>query len=186
MNLPEPARPGFAAKLWRRPQRSFLLGIPAGALLAFIVGIGFTGGFIGALQFASTEASCISCHEMNAPFHELAHSVHASNEFGVRASCADCHVPPAFLPGLMRHMAASVEIWGHVTGELDTPAKYDAWHSHRKSGRSWKRMIPPSAEAVIRRPQWHSPARPPQPPYLQQPCTSHWHPAIPASTATRA
>src|ERR1039457_1068719 len=130
MNSPEPARPGFAAWLWRRPQSSFLLGIPAGALLAFIVGIGFTGGFIGALQFASTEASCISCHEMNAPFQELAHSVHASNEFGVRersvhassecgcrASCADCHVPPAFLPGLMRHMAASVEIWGHVTGE---------------------------------------------------------------------
>jgi iron complex outermembrane receptor protein len=47
-------------------------------------------------------------------------------------------------------------------------------------------MIPPSAEAVIRRPQWHSPGRPPRPPYLQQPCTSHWHPAIPASTATRA
>jgi cytochrome c-type protein NapC len=139
MNSPEPARPGFAAWLWRRPQSSFLLGIPAGALLAFIVGIGFTGGFIGALQFASTEASCISCHEMNAPFQELAHSVHASNEFGVRASCADCHVPPAFLPGLMRHMAASVEIWGHVTGELDTPAKYES-HRLALAQKVWKEL----------------------------------------------
>ena len=122
---PEPARRRFAAGLWRRPQRWSLLGIPIGGLLAFIVGMGFTGGFFGALHYASTDAFCTSCHEMNTPFQELAHRVHHSNELGIRAGCADCHVPPAFLPGLMRHMAASVELWGHLTGELDTQAKYE-------------------------------------------------------------
>ena len=39
MNSPQPVRTGFFAWLWRRPQRQFLLGIPAGAAVAFIAGI---------------------------------------------------------------------------------------------------------------------------------------------------
>ena len=139
MDSPEPARRGFAAWLWRRPQRWFLLGIPAGGLLAFIVGIGLTGGFLGALQYSSTDAFCTSCHEMDTPFQELTHSLHHSNELGIRASCADCHVPPAFLPGLMRHMAASVELWGHLTGELDTRAKYEN-HRLALAQKVWKEL----------------------------------------------
>jgi nitrate/TMAO reductase-like tetraheme cytochrome c subunit len=65
---------------------------------------------------------------MDAPTQELSRSVHGANVLGIRAGCADCHVPPAFVPGLMRHVAASLEAWGHITGELDTPAKYE---SHR-------------------------------------------------------
>ena len=136
---PEPARRGFAAWIWRRPRRWFLLGIPAGGLLAFIVGLGFTGGFFGALQYASTVTFCTSCHEMGTPFQELSHSVHYSNQLGIQASCADCHVPPAFLPGLMKHVAASVELWGHVTGELDTPAKYEA-HRMALAQQVWKEL----------------------------------------------
>ncbi len=126
MNSPEPARVGFAAWLWRRPQRWFLFGIPAGGLLAFIVGFGFMGGFIGSLKFAETNAFCTSCHEMSTPFQELSHSVHSSNEFGIQATCGDCHVPPALLPGLWRHVQAVTEVWGHLRGELNTPAKFEA------------------------------------------------------------
>jgi len=136
---PEPARRGFAAWLWRRPQRWFLLGIPAGGLLAFIVGLGFTGGFLGALQYASTVTFCTSCHEMGAPFQELTRSVHYSNQLGIQASCADCHVPPAFVPGLLRHVAASVELWGHLRGELDTPVKYEA-HRMTLAQQVWKEL----------------------------------------------
>jgi len=87
--------------------------------------------------------------------------VHYSNQFGITASCADCHVPPAFVPGLLRHVKASVELWGHLTGELDTPAKYEA---HRmklasRSGRNSRRMIPPNADTVIRQTQWPWPSR---------------------------
>jgi nitrate/TMAO reductase-like tetraheme cytochrome c subunit len=97
-------------------------------VVAFIVGIGFTGSFIGGLKYAETVTFCTSCHEMNTPFQELTQSVHYSNPFGIRATCADCHVPPKFVPGLIRHIEASTEVWGHLRGELDTPAKYE---SHR-------------------------------------------------------
>jgi len=63
---------------------------------------------------------------MNTPFQELTHSPHHANEFGIRATCADCHVPPTFVAGLMRHAAATTEVWGHLLGELDTPAKYES------------------------------------------------------------
>ncbi|MGA9027184.1 MAG: NapC/NirT family cytochrome c [Steroidobacteraceae bacterium] len=139
MNSPKLPGTGLAAWLWRRPRRWYLLGIPAGGLLAFLVGVGFTGGFFGGLQYASTETFCTSCHEMNTPYQELTHSVHYSNEFGVRASCADCHVPPAFVPGLMRHAAAVVEVWGHATGELDTPAKFES-HRLELAQKVWKEL----------------------------------------------
>ena len=126
MTSPESTPNGFAAWLWRRPQRWFFLGIPAGGLVAFIAGIGFTGSFIGGLK--NTETFCTSCHEMRTPFQEYTHSVHYSNVYGIQASCGNCHVPPTFLPGLARHIQASTEVWGHLTGELNTPAKYE---SHR-------------------------------------------------------
>jgi len=126
MNTPQPVKRGIAAWLWRRPQRWFLLGIPAGGLISFIVGIAFTGAFIGSLKMAETDAFCTSCHEMRQPLDELTRSAHHSNEFGIQASCGNCHVPPAFLPGLVRHIEASTEVWGHLTGKLSTPAKYEA------------------------------------------------------------
>jgi cytochrome c-type protein NapC len=125
MTSPDSSR-GVAAWLWRRPRRWFLLGIPAGGLVAFVLGVGFTGSFFAGLQFASTDAFCTSCHEMSAPAQELTQSVHFSNEFGLRAGCSNCHVPPTFVAGLIRHVQASREVWGHLIGELSTPAKYEA------------------------------------------------------------
>ena len=126
MNSPEPVLRGFAAWFWRRPQRWFLLGIPAGGLIALLVGLGLAGGFAGALKVTETVAFCTSCHEMSTPFEEYTHSVHYANEFGIRATCASCHVPPTFFAGVMRHAAAISEVWGHLRGELDAPAKYEA------------------------------------------------------------
>ena len=60
-------------------------------------------------------------------------------QFGFRAGCADCHVPPAFLPRLMRHIAAYKEVWGHLTGELDTPAKYES-HRLEFAQKVWKEL----------------------------------------------
>jgi cytochrome c-type protein NapC len=139
MNSPQARSRGFAAWLWRRPQRWFLLGLPAGGLIAFMVGIGFMGGFLGSLKLAGTDKFCTACHEMNEPFQELAHSVHDSNKFGTRASCGNCHVPPAFLPGLWRHIQSSTELWGHMRGELDTPAKYEA-HRLELAQSVWKQL----------------------------------------------
>jgi nitrate/TMAO reductase-like tetraheme cytochrome c subunit len=126
VNSPEPGRHGVAAWLWRRPQRWFLLGIPVGGLIAFLVGIVFTGSFVGGLKMAETNSFCTSCHEMDTPFQELQTSVHSSNVFGIQASCGNCHVPPALLPGLWRHIQAYKEVWGHLGGKLNTPAKFEA------------------------------------------------------------
>jgi cytochrome c-type protein NapC len=139
VNTPHAGQGGFAAWLWRRPQRWFLLGIPVGALLAFLIGVGFAGSFVAALKFAETTAFCTSCHEMNLPFQELTRSVHYSNEFGIRATCADCHVPPAFFPGLIVHIQASTEVWGHLTGKLSSPAKYEA-HRLELAQQVWKKL----------------------------------------------
>jgi nitrate/TMAO reductase-like tetraheme cytochrome c subunit len=139
VNSPQSGHRGIAAWLWRRPQRWFLLGIPAGGLLAFLLGIGFTGGFLGGLKYAETDRFCTSCHEMGTPFHEYTRSVHYSNEFGIQASCGNCHVPPTFLPGLWRHIQAYAEVWGHMRGELDTPAKYEA-HRLQLAQKIWTEL----------------------------------------------
>jgi nitrate/TMAO reductase-like tetraheme cytochrome c subunit len=136
MNPPEPARGGVAAWLWRRPRRWFLLGIPVGGLLALALGIGLSAGFLGALKATSTETFCLSCHEMHTPYQELTRSVHYSNEFGIRAGCADCHIPPGFGPGLIRHLLASTQVWDHALGELDTPARFEA-HRLELAQRVW-------------------------------------------------
>ena len=130
---------GVAAWLWRRPQRWFLLGIPAGGLLAFLIGIGFSGSFVTALKYAETDKFCTSCHEMSTPFQEYTHSVHYSNVYGIQASCGNCHVPPAFLPGLVRHIQAYAEVWGHLQGELNTPAKYEA-HRLQLAQKIWAEL----------------------------------------------
>lgn len=126
---PPAARESVGARLWRRPRRWWLLGIPLGGLLAFVVGIAFWASFITGTHYAETNEFCTSCHEMNTAFQEYTQSVHYSNPNGVRATCGDCHVPPTFFAGLMRHAAASKEVWGHLTGKLDTPAKYESLRS---------------------------------------------------------
>jgi nitrate/TMAO reductase-like tetraheme cytochrome c subunit len=126
VNSQPPAPRGFGAWLWRRPQRWFLFGIPAGGVIALCVGLGLAGGFAGVLKVTETTAFCTSCHEMSLPFEEFKQSAHFANEFGIRPTCASCHVPPTFFAGVMRHAAAITEVWGHLRGELDTPAKYEA------------------------------------------------------------
>jgi nitrate/TMAO reductase-like tetraheme cytochrome c subunit len=134
-----PPSRGFGAWLWRRPRRWFLLGVPIGGAIAFVVGVTFTGGFVGGLKLAETDAFCTSCHEMSTPFQEYTHSVHYANAPGIRASCGNCHVPPTFVAALVRHMEATTEVWGHLTGELDTPAKYEA-HRAEFARAVWKEM----------------------------------------------
>jgi len=136
---PQPARRGFFAWLWARPRRWFLLGIPAGGLAAFVIGMVVWASFVGGLKYAETDSFCTSCHEMKQPYQELTRSVHFSNAFGIQASCGNCHVPPTFVPGLWRHVQAYAEVWGHTRGELDTPAKYEA-HRLQLAQKIWKEL----------------------------------------------
>jgi cytochrome c-type protein NapC len=99
------------------------------ALLALGVVLGVLAviAFDTTLHATSTEEFCISCHEMKAhPYAQLQKTAHYDNAFGVRATCSDCHVPKEFVPKMIRKVEAAREVWGTITGVIDTPEKYAA------------------------------------------------------------
>lgn len=56
----------------------------------------------------------------------------------MRAICSDCHVPKDWTHKMVRKMRASFEIWGKLTGSIDTPEKFEAnrLNSLRTNGRA--------------------------------------------------
>ncbi|SPE30345.1 nitrate reductase, cytochrome c-type,periplasmic [Burkholderiales bacterium] len=112
------------------------------ALLAvgFVGGIIFWGGFNTALEATNTLDFCISCHEMrDTVYQEYQQTVHFKNRTGVRAVCPDCHVPRDWTHKIARKMRATFELWGKLTGEVDTPEKFEA-NRMRLASDEWARM----------------------------------------------
>ncbi|MGF1788815.1 NapC/NirT family cytochrome c [Photobacterium swingsii] len=100
-------------------------------ILALGVGVGWLtlGGTHAVLEKTSSTEFCISCHTMEAPYKEYQGSVHFSNAKGIRAECADCHIPTDTLDYLTTKIRASKDIYHEfVTGKIDTAEKYE---SHR-------------------------------------------------------
>jgi len=121
----------------KRPHKA-ALGILLG--LGFISGIIFWGAFNTGLAVTNQEEFCIGCHEMrNNVYQEYKETIHYSNRSGVRATCPDCHVPKDWNHKIIRKIQASKEVWGKLTGLIDTREKFVA---HRKdlALREWKRM----------------------------------------------
>lgn len=115
---------GFLSRL-RRPSAKYSLG---GLLLVgFVVGVFFWGGFNTAMEATNTESFCISCHEMeNNVYQEYKETIHYTNRTGVRAVCSDCHVPKDWTHKMIRKVQASREVWGKLTGSIDTREKFEA------------------------------------------------------------
>src|SRR3990167_3540163 len=110
------------------------------ALLLFIAGIVFWGGFNWALEATNKESFCISCHEMEENvFKEYQNTIHYTNRTGVRATCPDCHVPKEWGPKMIRKIQASRELYGKVTCSIDTREKFEAKRLHLAK-REWARM----------------------------------------------
>ena len=124
---------------WRRPSTR----IAAGMLLAigFVVAIVATAGFTSIVASTNTLTFCTSCHEMQAfVYQEYKQSPHFRNTSGVRATCADCHVPQAFIPKMARKIKATfVEVPSHLRGKIDTRAKFEA-HRERLAESVWAGM----------------------------------------------
>ena len=131
----------FWRRLWRVPRRRWLLGIPAGAVVAVVLGMVIWQAFLTTLAATNTLEFCISCHEMEAfVYAEYKETPHYQNESGVRAICADCHVPKALVPKVLRKMQASInELPGHFLGKIDTKEKFEA-HREELAERVWARM----------------------------------------------
>ena len=116
-----------SSRLWRKPRRWWLLGIPAGGFAMFVIGIIFWGGFNMFMEHTNTLEFCISCHEMqDTVYQEYKETVHYKNSSGVRAICSDCHVPKPWGPKLLRKIYASNELLHTMLGTVDTVEKFEA------------------------------------------------------------
>lgn len=133
--------PGALRRFWRmlrRPAARYsLLTL---LLLGFVGGIIFWGGFNTALEATNQLEFCIGCHEMrDNVYKEYQQTIHYSNRTGVRAICSDCHVPHAWTAKMIRKIQASKEVWGAITGYIDTPEKFEA-HRMELATHEWTRM----------------------------------------------
>lgn len=107
----------------------------------FLSGIVFLLTFNWTMEVTNTEAFCVGCHEMkDNVYPSYTQSIHYSNRSGVRASCSDCHVPHKFSDKIVRKIQASKEVWGKITGTINTPEKF-AEHRLYLAKREWKRFI---------------------------------------------
>ena len=104
--------------------------------IAFVL---LTAGAYG-LAWTNTEEFCTGCHEMRENVYaEFKGTIHDKNRSGVRAICANCHVPHEPVALIKRKMRASLELWGHFTGAIDTKEKFQA-KRYELATRVWTRM----------------------------------------------
>lgn len=126
---------------WRRLLRpSATLSILSLLVVGFVGGVVFWGGFNWVVESTNTLEFCISCHEMkNTVYQEWQKTVHYQNRTGVQAICADCHVPRVWHYKMMRKVAAAKEVWGKLTGSIDTKEKFEAKRLELAEN-EWRRM----------------------------------------------
>lgn len=98
-----------------------------GAIIAFVAGVLFWGGFNWSLELTNTERFCVSCHVMEAfVYKEYQRSLHYANRSGVRATCPDCHVPREWIHKVVRKVSAVNELFHWMRGSIDTIEKFEA------------------------------------------------------------
>ena len=124
----------------------FLLHPTARYSVLAVLGVGLAAGIVSVVAFeitmtaTNTEQFCTSCHEMrDNPGMLLKGTTHFKNKSGVRPTCSDCHVPREFIPKMIRKIEASREVWGKITGIIDTPEKYAA-HAPKMKEREINRL----------------------------------------------
>jgi cytochrome c-type protein NapC len=124
--------PGFVKKCWsmlRRPSAKY--SVLALLIVGFFSGIIFWGGFNTAMEATNTLSFCTSCHEMrDTVYQEYQSTIHFTNRTGVRAICSDCHVPKDWVHKLARKVKATGELYGKITGTVDTKEKFEAKRMH--------------------------------------------------------
>ncbi len=115
-------------------KRSFLfIGI------IFFAGVLATFGFNAGLGYTNEMDFCTSCHSMKVNLEEYKETPHYKNASGVRATCADCHVPKAFFPKMKAKVLAYKDVMHEILGTLDTPEKYES-HRWDMANRVWAKM----------------------------------------------
>ena len=135
--MAEKEESGIMAMLRRPSAKYSLLSL---LVVGFFSGIFFWGGFNTGMEATNTLEFCIGCHEMRDNVYvEYKKTIHYSNRTGVRAVCSDCHVPKDWTHKMIRKIQASKEVWGKITGVIDTPEKFEA-HRLQMAESEWARM----------------------------------------------
>ena len=133
--------PGALRRFWRflrKPSARFsVLGL---LIVGFVGGVVWWGAFNTGMEATNRLEFCIGCHEMrDNVYKEYKETIHYANRTGVRAICSDCHVPRDWTHKLIRKIQASQEVWGAITGYVDTPEKFEA-HRMELATHEWARM----------------------------------------------
>lgn len=133
--------PGVLKRLWAvlsTPTAKY--SVLSLLVVGFFAGIIFWGGFHTGLEATNTLEFCTGCHEMrDTVYQEYKETIHYSNRTGVRAICSDCHVPKDWTHKMIRKAKASFEVWGKLTGSIDTPEKFEAKRMTLAT-HEWERM----------------------------------------------
>jgi cytochrome c-type protein NapC len=109
-------------------------------VVCFFSGILFWGGVNTAMEATNKLEFCIGCHEMyDNVYQEYKKTIHYANRTGVRAICSDCHVPKDWEHKVWRKVGASRELWGKITGVVDTREKFEARRMEMAT-KEWERM----------------------------------------------
>jgi len=126
-------------KWFFRPSSRYGVGIILA--VGMILGTLFWSSLNWSMDQSNTMEFCISCHEMHDNvYQEYTKTIHFKNASGVRATCADCHVPKEWLPKLLRKIKATNELYHHFAGTIDTPEKFEA-NRLTMAERVWASMI---------------------------------------------
>jgi cytochrome c-type protein NapC len=125
----------------RFPSRGKAIVVVLASLLVVVVlGAGLMVAGAAGLAWTNTENFCIGCHEMrDNVYAEYKGTIHDTNRTGVRAICSDCHVPREPVAMIKRKFKASLELWGHFRGVIDTKEKFEA-HRAQLAQNVWRRM----------------------------------------------
>ncbi|RDH91113.1 MAG: cytochrome C [endosymbiont of Seepiophila jonesi] len=107
--------------------------------IIFLAGVVFTGLFNVGLGFTNEMDFCTSCHSMKVNLEEYKETTHYKNASGVRATCADCHVPKPFVPKMVAKVMAYKDVLHEILGTLDTKEKYES-HRWEMANRVWEKM----------------------------------------------
>jgi nitrate/TMAO reductase-like tetraheme cytochrome c subunit len=135
------SRESLWSRLWKRPASKWLLGIPAGALIAFFVGAAALGTMNYTLHVTSSTEFCYTCHsheQFIKPEYEA--SSHFVNQAGVRAGCADCHLPhDSWFKLVWTKAVVSLDVIPELMGKIDTAEKYES-HRAEMAESVWRDM----------------------------------------------
>jgi nitrate/TMAO reductase-like tetraheme cytochrome c subunit len=139
---PGSTTPGFWTRLWQRPSKRWLLGIPIGGFLMLFIGAIALGSVNWAVHKTSSTEFCLGCHshtQFIKPEYEA--SGHFKNAAGVRAGCSDCHLPhDNWFELMFKKVIVIKDVFGEMSGKLGTAEKYEA-HRGPMALKVWEQAL---------------------------------------------